>query len=374
MAERKKIPLIRPHISERVKKRVLRVLESGFLTEGEVTKQFEEKVRDYVGATYAIAVNSCTTGLELALRALRIGPGDEVIVPDFTYPATASVVSIVGATPVLVDISRETMLINYDRLEEAITGRTKAVIPVSLFGNPLDYDRLNNIKKRYELYIIEDAACALGASYKNKMVGTLADITVFSFHPRKFITTGEGGMITTDNKKWAQWIRSYKHFGIGDYKAPRAETMFEIIGTNYKMSDVQAAIGLEQMKIIDTMLARRRKLAERYFSLLSDLDGVAMPRTTDKGMHSYQSFCVYVKSRDTVMKRMRKAGIEVQIGTYALHTQPAFAQFADTSKHGPFTGSTFSFSSCLTLPLYHQLKKEDQLRVVKTLEKSLTAL
>ncbi len=366
-----KIPLIRPYVDESVKQRVLEVLDSGFLTEGNVTRQFEEKVKNYVGAKYAIAVNSCTTGLELALRALEVGPGDEVIVPDYTYPATANVVSIVGATPVLVDVSRDTMLISYDMLEQAITENTKAIIPVSLFGNPLDYDRLNEIKRRYGLSIIEDAACAIGASYKGSMVGSLADITVFSFHPRKFITTGEGGMITTDNEQWAQWMASYKHFGIISGKSSRSEVLFQLPGTNYKLSDVLAAIGLSQMEIIDELLSRRRELAYNYISLLSSLSEVSLPQTTVGGLHSYQSFCIYVPKRDKIMKQMMDAGIQTQIGTYSLHMQPAFAGAISCRKYPPFSGSELAFGKSLVLPLYHGLNDEHQAHVVAKLQEFL---
>ena len=248
-----KIPLIKPYIDENIKKKVLEVLDSGYLTEGPVTKEFENSVRNYTGSKYAIAVTSCTTGLELALRVLNIREGDEVIVPDYTYPATATVVSIVGAKAVIVDVNPKSMLIDYDEIEKAITKKTKAIIPVSIFGNPLNYERLNEIKNKYNLYIIEDAACSIGAEYNGKKVGSLADISVFSFHPRKFITTGEGGMITTNNEDWADWMNSYKHFGMGK-ATERQEVEFEIIGTNYKLSNILSAIGLEQMKIINNLL------------------------------------------------------------------------------------------------------------------------
>jgi dTDP-4-amino-4,6-dideoxygalactose transaminase len=186
------IPLIKPFINEEIKKKVLSVLESGFLTEGPVAREFEEVCRKYLGCKHCIVVSSCTVGIEMALHCLNVGPGDEVIVPDYTYPATADAVAIVGAKIVLVDVDPGTMLMDYDALEGAISPRTKAMIPVSLFGNPLDYDRLNAIKEQYDIYIVEDAACALGAEYKSVRVGNLADISVFSLHPRKFITTGEG--------------------------------------------------------------------------------------------------------------------------------------------------------------------------------------
>ena len=207
-----RIPLIKPFISENIKKSVCEVLDSGYLTEGPVTHKFENKLKEYIGCNYLHAVTSATTGLEVALRALEIGPGDEVIVPDYTYPATASVIEIVGAKAIIVDVSREDMLINFESLESSISNKTKAIIPVSLFGAPLDYEKLNMIKKKYNLYIIEDAACSIGAIYKGVKIGNQADVTVFSLHPRKFITTGEGGIITTNNEKWGNWINSYKHF------------------------------------------------------------------------------------------------------------------------------------------------------------------
>ena len=210
-----KIPLTKPYITEEVKAGVCEVLDSGYLTEGPVTRALEDAIREFTGCSYAVAVCNCTVGLEMGLRAMGIGPGDEVIVPDYTYPATASVVEIVGAKIVIVDVDKETMLINYDAMEGAITSRTKAIIPVSIFGNPLDYNRLNKIKEEHSVYILEDAACSIGAEYDGVRVGNLADISVFSLHPRKFITTGEGGVITTNNPQWAKWMNSYKHFGIG---------------------------------------------------------------------------------------------------------------------------------------------------------------
>lgn len=350
-----KIPLIRPYLDKEIKERVLAVLESGYLTEGPVTKEFEEKFSEYTGCSHSVAVTSCTTGLEMALRVLGIGPGDEVIVPDYTYPATASVVNIVGARAVLTDVSKNTMLIDMDRLEEAITPRTKAVIPVSIFGNPLDYTRLNRIKERYGVFIIEDAACSAGAEYNGRRVGNLADISVFSFHPRKFITTGEGGMITTNNDKWAEWLNSYKHFGMKMNASSREDVTFEMTGTNYKLSNLLAAIGLEQLRKIDMLLERRRELAMNYTRLLKECQGVGIPETTPGAKHSYQSFCVFVENRNDAIKCMRDNGIEVQIGTYALHRQPAFRGVAGGGGSVPFPGSSFAFDHCLTLPLFHEL-------------------
>lgn len=360
------IPLIKPYITEAIKKRVNDVLESGYLTEGPVTREFENLFKEYIGCTHAIAVTSCTTGLEMALRCLGIGPGHEVIVPDYTYPATAAVVSIVGATPVIVDINKETMLIDYDGIDAAVTPRTKAIIPVSLFGNPLDYSLLNRIKGEYGLFILEDAAGAIGAEYNSVKVGNFADISVFSLHPRKFITTGEGGIITTNNDEWAAWMNSYKHFGMNMNKSSREGTCFKMTGTNYKLSNVLSAIGVGQMKVIDRLLSRRRKLAGNYMTLLKGVRGITLPAVTAGGIHSFQSFCIFINNRDRIMKVMRENGIEVQIGTYSLHLHEAFRKSVRGKK---YPDSRCAYDECLTLPLYHELTSDEQRTVATELQK-----
>ncbi|MBW2107098.1 MAG: DegT/DnrJ/EryC1/StrS aminotransferase family protein [Deltaproteobacteria bacterium] len=369
----KKIPLIRPYITQEVKQAVCDVLESGHLTEGPMTQALEQAFRDYIGCGYAIAVTSCTTGLETALRAIGISPGDEVIVPDYTYPATACAVRIVGATVVIVDVDPETMLIDYDAIEGAITDRTKAVIPVSIFGNPLDYDRLNRIKERFGIIILEDAACSIGARYRGVCVGNLADISVFSLHPRKFITTGEGGIITTNNKAWAEWIQSYKHFGMGKADS-RLKAQFKRIGTNYKLSDIQAAVGLVQMRHIEALLETRIRLSERYHEFLEGSPGISISRVTAGGRHSRQSFCVFVGNRDGVMTRLREQNIEVQIGTYSLSRQAAFSPSSVCRIVGDMAGSLWAFDHCLTLPLFEGLAAEDQQFVVARLLEAMEAV
>ena len=366
----KKIPLIKPYITQEVKDKVCEVLDSGYLTEGPVTKQFEEAFRSYIGCKHAIAVTSCTTGLEMALRVLGIGPGDEVIVPDYTYPATADVVAIVGARIVIVDVSKDTMLIDYNRIEDAITEKTKAIIPVSGFGNPLDYDRLSEIREKFGVYIVEDAACSIGAEFKGVKVGNQADISVFSLHPRKFITTGEGGLITTNNREWADWMLSYKHFGMG-VNDSRLSTDFDRIGTNYKLSNILAAVGLVQMKHIGELLNRRLELVQKYMDLLEGQENIIIPKTTGQGKHSRQSFCIYVDNRDAVMKKMRETGIEVQIGTYSLHMHPAFAPSEFCRVDGDMSGSRYAFEHCLALPLYHELTFDEQKYIVEHLFKLL---
>lgn len=333
-----------------------------------MTEEFTESVREYVGSQYALAVSNCTVGLELALRAMDIGPGDEVIIPDYTYPATGDAVQIVGAKAVIVDIDPQTCLIDYMALENGLTPETKAVIPVSLFGNPLDYERLNRIKEKYKVFILEDAACSLGARYDGVCAGKLADISVFSLHPRKFITTGEGGVVTTDNTEWAAWMDSYKHFGMGNNR-DRSDVQFERIGTNYKLSNIQAAVGLVQMRHIDMLLAKRAEIAQRYNDLLQDTPGVSFLKTTPKGTHSWQSYCIFVEDPSQVIVKLRERGIETQIGTYSLHMHRAFNENPNCQVVGDMRGSRYAFEHCLCLPLYHEMSEETQGYVVQELGK-----
>ncbi len=369
-----KIPLIKPYITESIKQRVSDVLDSGYLTEGPVTREFENKLKKYIGCESLHAVTSATTGLEVALRALGIGPGDEVIVPDYTYPATASVIAIVGAKVVIVDVSKEDMLLNFDALEAAINENTKAVIPVSLFGAPLNYDKLNQLKIKHNLYIIEDAACSIGAVYKGIKVGNQADITVFSLHPRKFITTGEGGVVTTNNKKWGDWINSYKHFGMDMTGANREGIHFNIIGTNYKLTNIQAAVGLGQLENINKLLSKRIQLANNYKKLIKNYKKINLPVVLDPKLncqHSFQTYIVYVEDRDRVMSEMRSKGIEVQIGSYSLHMHAAFNNNPLVKIMGEMKNSLWCYEHALALPLYNDLTIELQEKIIEELNKSL---
>lgn len=367
----KKIPLIKPYITQEVKDKVVDILDSGYLTEGTATRELENSFKDYIECKYALAVCNCTVGLEMALRAIGVGPGDEVIVPDYTYPATASVVEIVGARIVLIDVDPRTMLIDYEALETAITDKTRVIIPVSIFGNPLDYERLTRIKEKYNIFIVEDAACSIGAEFNGIKVGNLADISVFSLHPRKFITTGEGGIVTTNNETWARWMDSYKHFGM-DNSQSRVGTQFQRIGTNYKLSNIQAAVGLVQMKYIHELLSKRQSIAKNYLNLLKHNSEVEFQLVNKLSIHSYQSFCILIKDRDNIMRNMREQGIEVQIGTYALHMHKAYNKNSNCTISGKMEGSKYAFGHCLTLPLYHDLTGNDQEYVVGQLIKVIS--
>ena len=369
-----KIPLIKPFINQDIKNRVLDVLDSGYLTEGPVTREFESKLREFIDCKNLIAVTSATTGLEIALRALNIGPGDEVIVPDYTYPATASVVPIVGAKAIIVDVHKEDMLIDYDKIEAAITEKTKAIIPVSLFGAPLDYMKLNQIKSKYNLKIVEDAACSIGAQYRGTKIGCLADITVFSLHPRKFITTGEGGIVTTNDDELGKWMNSYKHFGMNMNGSSREGIQFDIIGTNYKLSNLQAAVGLGQLQFIDDLLSKRIELANNYKGIIQNIEEISLPQILNPQVdtqHSFQTYVVYVENRDLVMKLMRSKNIEVQIGSYSLHMHKAFQNNSLIEIKGEMENSKWCYEHALALPLYHDLTTDLQEFIIEELVNSI---
>ena len=369
----RKIPLIKPYLTDAVKKAVCDVLDSGHWTEGPVTRALEQAIAEYVECSYALAVTSCTTGMEIALRALGVGPGDEVIVPDYTYPATADVVAIVGATPVIVDIEPGTLLISRDATAKALGPKTKAVMPVSIFGNPVDYSWLNELKTKHGFAIVEDTACSLGAEWQGRRVGAFADISVFSMHPRKFITTGEGGIITTDRADLAEWMNSYKRFGIGDQSAERGGIRFARIGTNYKLSDVLAAIGLGQMRHIAMLLEERRAFAANYLELIAEDPAISPPVVTPGGVHSWQTFYVFVKNRDHIMRILRDQGIEAQIGTYSLHMHPAF-QDGRSRLCGDMRESKRAYEETLALPMYHGMTRAEQQEVIAALQGAMRSV
>lgn len=374
------IPLTRPYLPANTLKKIAAVLTSGHLTEGPVTRQLEEAFAAFTGATEAVAVTSCTTGMELVLRALGIGAGDEVVVPDYTYPATAQAVMLTGATAVLVDCDPATLNVDYGAMEAAITPRTKALMPVSLFGNPLDWPRLEALARRHNLPVIEDAACGLGSAQGGKRTGSRGLAAIFSLHPRKSITTGEGGMITTSDPALARRLRSLKRFGLESLDGERETLRFAHLGTNLKMGDVAAAMGLAQMEEIDPILARRSELAARYRQLLqrAETEGLLRwPAMPPQSVHGWQSCCICTPHRNQVLQALRAEGIEVQIGTYALHREPLFHTHPlcrlDNASTTGMPGSLRCFEETLALPLFHMMTETQQNQVAERLMALLTA-
>ncbi len=349
---------------------VREVIESGYLTQGAKTAAFEEAVRGYTAARHAAAVSSATTGLHLALVALGVQPGDEVVIPGFSFPATANAVIQQGATPVFVDIDEATFNLDPALLDAAVTARTRAIMPVHAFGLCADMDAINAVAARHELPVLEDAACALGGTYGGRHAGTLGTAGVYSFHPRKIITTAEGGMITTDDDDLAKRIAVLRAHG-----AVRGELYMEFVeaGFNYRLSDVHAAIGLAQMTRIDDIVSGRRRAASELTSRVSGIEGVQVPTEPAGTAHTFQSYVVLLDDRidrDEVIRRMRTRDIETTLGTYGMHLQPYFRErFGIPDEALPHT--TRAHHQALTLPLYPQLTEDDMDAIADALRLSI---
>ena len=347
-----------PFTDHRELEEIASVLSTGYLTQGPKTAQFEQAVADYIGCRHAFAMSSCTTALHLALASLDIAPGDEVLVADFTFPATANVVVQQGAVPVLVDIRLDTLTIDPDDLARKVTPRTRAVIGVDAFGCAADWDAVQAVADRHNLPVIEDAATAIGTTYHDRFCGNLTTLGCFSFHPRKVITTGEGGMITTNDDVLADRIRLLRsHGGVRDGFWFR----YEAAGYNYRLSDIQGALGLAQMEKLPWLISERRRLAALLCARLTNIPGVQLPFNPAWGGHIYQSFVIQLDAhidRNRLIARMRELGVETTLGTYALHDQP-FYQRTFGYVSGQLPQSHQAFCQTVTLPLYPQLTLAD---------------
>lgn len=350
------IPLARPWFDERELKGVKESLDSGWVAgQGSKNKQLAKAVCDFTGTGFAIPVSNCTSGLHLALLALGIDSGDEVIVSDFTFPATGHAVMYCGGIPRFVDVDLETYNLQARLIEQKINNKTKAIIVVHALGQMTEMDTIREIANANRLFLIEDAASAFGASYKNVTAGKFGDISVFSFHARKNITSGEGGIVVTDNEAWAGKISSLSCFGMKsafDRQEKFNIPSFNSLGYNYKLSDIQAAIVLEQIWKYPQLLERKRSLAYLYNKHLSGDSLIHVPVEKAGCFHVYQTYAVVLDKktdRDKVILTMREDGIQTQIGTYALHVQPVY----QSTDHCP--NSLFLSNQTLALPLFYDL-------------------
>jgi dTDP-4-amino-4,6-dideoxygalactose transaminase len=373
------IPITKPYFGEEEERAVVQVLRSGWVVQGPKVGEFERMVAEYVGARQAVATSSCTTALHLALMLRGIGEGDEVIVPSFTFIATANAVLYTGATPVFVDIDPQTYNIDPDCLEAAITPRTKAIMPVHQIGLAADMDRINPIAQRHGLAVIEDAAPALGAMYDSKKVGSLGNPTCFSFHPRKVITAGEGGMIVTDDDTLAERARILRAHGmsLSDLARHQAQSVvieeYHDVGYNYRMSDLHAAVGIEQMKKLGFMLAQRERVAQLYNEAFADLEGVQLPFFSPAMPHSYQSYMIQLrppmtKTREQVMQEMLEVGVATRRGVMAIHMEPYYHQRFPQVRL-PVTET--ATRNTLILPNYATMTEAEQAYVIEHLRRAL---
>ena len=339
---------------------VAEVLETGQLTMGPKVAELEAALAEACGVEHALVVSSGTAALHLAVLALGLGPGDEVLVPAYTFPATANVVAHAGARPVLVDVDPETMNLDAERAAEAVTARTKAVLVVHLFGRPVEWEALREAVPP-EVRLVEDAAGALGARRQGRPCGGLGELGCLSFHPRKIVTTGEGGAVTTPDGELAQRIRETRDHGIDR----RGEFEIATPGLNYRLSDILCAVGLPQLRRLEELLAAREQLAAAYEERLRGL--VQTPSAAPGDRHGRQAYVVQLDRRDEALEALRAEGIEAQIGTYALHRLAAYAD------QGPFPGADRCFERALALPFHTRLTEPELDRVAQVLDKVVSA-
>jgi dTDP-4-amino-4,6-dideoxygalactose transaminase len=331
---------------------VAEVLDDGMLTMGPRVAELEEELARACEVEQAVAVSSGTAALHLAVLALGLEPGDEVVVPAYTFPATANVVALAGLVPVLVDVDEETM--NVDPAKVDVGPRTRAILPVHLFGRPARIDELP------DLPLVEDAAGALGARRRGRACGGLGLMGCLSFHPRKIVTTGEGGAVTTSDERVADAVRQLRNHG---WRALAPADM-PVPGLNYRLSDVLCAIGIPQLRRLDELLAQRARVAAGYGERLRDLP-LRLPCADDGDVHGWQAYVVQIEDRDRVLAELRAQGIEAQIGTYALHLLGAYRD------QGDFPAATRVFERALALPFHSRLTESDLDRVAEALAAAL---
>ena len=379
MATAKRLPITKPFIGVEELEAVQEPLRSGWLVQGPKVREFEDKFREFADVKHALATSSCTTALHLAVAALGLKPGDEVIVPAFTWVATANVVEYMGARPVFCDVDLQTFNIDVEQIESKITSRTVGIIPVHLFGLAAEMDPISEIARRRKLWVLEDAACAFGTLYHGRHVGGLGDIGCFSFHPRKSITTGEGGMATTEDDELAETIASLRDHGASrsDYDRHQGDGSFRLadynlLGYNYRLTDLQAAVGSVQMDRADWILDERMRIAAEYDGQLGGLEWLATPAIPDGLRHAYQAYvCLYRpepptmenvqalhERRNRLMAALEAEGIATRPGTHA-----AFAQGYYTRKYGlqpgDFPNAFIAERLSLALPLFAMMTDDD---------------
>lgn len=358
----KKISLSRPFIEEHTVNDVLSVIKSGWLTQGYNVSKFEDLIKKKLRIKYALALNSATSGLQSALISLKISKDDEVIVPSFSWVATANAVELCGARPIFVDIELNTLNADINQILEKVTQNTKAIIVVHLFGKPFDICKLKSLLPR-DIPIIEDAACALGASVNDLFCGTMGEVGVFSFHPRKSITTGEGGMVITNCKNIYKYINMLRNHGqdcTSVNKNPYDMFDCPIAGFNFRMTDFQAVLGISQFQKLNAIINYRKILVNIYNQKLSNSNIFVLPREEKNEQHAWQSYVIQVPStfRNIFMTQLKTVGIETRPGTHAIHSLSYYKkkyQFFDDD----FKNTHQAFISSIALPLHNSLSAFD---------------
>lgn len=354
------IPYGRQHIDDDDVRLVEKVLRGDFLTTGPAVATFERDVARYCAAAEGIAVSNGTAALHVAMLSLGVGPGDEVIIPPMTFAATANCVRYVGATPVFADVDPGTLLLDPEAVAGKITSRTKAVIGVDYTGHPCDWDALRAVTADRDIVLVADACHALGALYKGTRVGSIADMTVFSFHPVKHITTGEGGMILTDDEGMAARCRLFRNHGITTDSHQRDKDgawFYEMteLGFNYRLTDIQAVLGSSQMKKLDGFLRRRREIAAKYDSLFAACENITPLETKADCEHAYHLYVVKVPDRKAVFQHMRQSGIGVNVHYIPVHFHPYYKREMGL-KPGLCPVAEEAYEQILSLPMYPDIE------------------
>jgi perosamine synthetase len=371
------IPIAKPTIGTEEAQAAYDTILTGWITQGPRVLEFEQKFAEYTGAKYAVAVSNCTTALHLSMIVAGIGAGDEVICPSMSYIATANCIKYVNATPVFAEVDPVTYNLDVEDAAKKITSRTKAILIVHQIGMPGDIDAFRELCNKHNLMLIEDAACAIGSSYKGKKIGSHSDLVCFSFHPRKVITTGDGGMITTGREDFAQRLKLLRQHGMSVNDRVRHESkklIFEDhleVGYNYRMTDIQAAVGIRQLERLDWIVEERRKVANYYINALKDIPFFRLPLESEGYFTNYQSFSIYLKmdcpiSRNDLMEKLLEQGIASRRGIMTSHRETAYKEECTDLK---FPISEDAADRSIVIPLYIPMAFDQIQQVIDAIRK-----
>lgn len=373
------IPIAKPYLNEDEAKAAHDTILTGWVTQGPRVQEFEEKFSKYVGSKYAVALSNCTTALHLAMIVSGIKEGDEVICPSMSYVATANAIKYVGANPVFAEVNEHYNLDIQDAVKR-ITSKTRAILLVHQIGMPADIDAFRELCKKYNLKLIEDAACAAGSAYKGNKIGSHSDLVCFSFHPRKVITTGDGGMITTNNESYYNRLKLLRQHAMSvNDRVRHASTkiIFEDhieVGYNYRLTDIQAAVGIKQLEKLNWLLTERRKIAYRYHEAFKDISCIRLPHEQEGYFSNYQSYSVYLKKkspvgRNKLMQQLLDIGVATRRGVMTAHRETAYKEYC---KDLILPVSEDLQDNSIMIPLYIPMKEEEILHVIASLKKLLS--
>jgi len=372
------IAIAKPYLTKDEAQYAYDTILSGWVTQGPKVQEFEEKFAAYVGAKYAAAVSNCTTALHLAMKVAGVAEGDEVICPSLSYVATANCIKYVGAIPVFAEVNGDYNL-DINDIEKRITKKTRAILLVHQIGMPADIDAFSALCKKHKLILIEDAACAAGSAYKDKKIGSHSDLVCFSFHPRKVITTGDGGMITTPREDFHKRIKLLRQHAMSVNDRERhtsGKIIFEDhleVGYNYRMTDIQAAVGIRQLEKLDHIVSERRKVANKYLQALKGIESIELPEEKEGYFSNYQSFSILLKpnaklNRNELMQALLDNGVSSRRGVMTSHRESAYkADYPDCK----LPVSENLCDNSIIIPLYFPMEEKDSDYVIATLKKFL---